>query len=131
MAGLDIRPQATGLGETIACECESWNRSWASLETPLNAVVSRPYRAMWYPVTRIFYNDSSTTICMHTPGPDADTAFRTGQIIATIIGLSVVGLLWYSGAFSLYFTIYVLLFLFPIYLILSAAVLSVWLGQVV
>ncbi|ERG98231.1 MAG: hypothetical protein J07HQX50_02266 [Haloquadratum sp. J07HQX50] len=65
---------------------------------------------------------------MHTPGPDADAAFRTGQIIATIIGLSAVGLLWYSGAFSLYFTIYVLLFLFPIYLILSAAVLSVWLG---
>ncbi|MFB6093088.1 MAG: hypothetical protein ABEK02_08770 [Haloquadratum sp.] len=64
----------------------------------------------------------------HTPGPDADRAFRLGIAVGAIIGLGVVGLLYWHGTLPLFAAGYAVAFLFPIYLVLVAIALSVWLG---
>lgn len=63
-----------------------------------------------------------------TPGPDAARAFRTGILVAAVIGLTAIAALYWLGAFTALFAGYVTVVLFPVYLIFTAAVLSVWLG---
>ncbi|WP_435183673.1 hypothetical protein [Halobellus sp. EA9] len=62
------------------------------------------------------------------PGPDAARAFRLGVVAGAIVGLAVIGLLYWTGALTLLLFAYTLALLFPVYLVLVAVVLSVWLG---
>ena len=63
-----------------------------------------------------------------SPGPAASSAFQYGMIAGAVLGLMSVGLLYRSGHFSSAVIGYVLLALFPTYLVLVAALLSKWLG---
>jgi hypothetical protein len=63
-----------------------------------------------------------------SPGAAAAAAFRLGIIAAAIAGLAVIGLLYWAGVFSLLLVAYALVLLFPVYLVLVSATLSVWLG---
>ena len=62
------------------------------------------------------------------PGPDAARAYRLGMVAGGAVGLAAVGALFWTGALTLLTLGYVLVALFPVYLIVVAAVLSVWLG---
>jgi hypothetical protein len=62
------------------------------------------------------------------PGPSAAAAFRTGIAAAALVGLAVVGLCYWLGVVDLVVAGYAVAVLFPIYLVVVAAALSVWLG---
>jgi len=62
------------------------------------------------------------------PGPDAARAYRLGMLTGVIIGLVVGGVLYWTGALTPLTLGYVMIALFPVYLIAVAVVLSVWLG---
>lgn len=62
------------------------------------------------------------------PGPVAAQAFRLGIVASAAVGLAGIAILYWSDAVSLLFAGYMLVALFPVYLIFAAAVLSVWLG---
>lgn len=62
------------------------------------------------------------------PGPDAARAYRLGMIVGGIIGLVGVGALYFAGTLTPLALGYVIVALFPVYLITVAVVLSVWLG---
>lgn len=62
------------------------------------------------------------------PGPDAARAYRLGMITGGIVGLLVVGALYWTGVFTPLALGYILIALFPVYLIVVAVLLSVWLG---
>ncbi|WP_311171984.1 hypothetical protein [Halobellus ordinarius] len=62
------------------------------------------------------------------PGPDAARAFRLGSAAGAVAGLVVIGLLYWTGVLSPLALGYVLVLLFPVYLLLVAVVLSLWLG---
>ncbi|MFB6090710.1 MAG: hypothetical protein ABEJ97_06585 [Halobellus sp.] len=62
------------------------------------------------------------------PGPDAARAFRLGIVAGAVVGLAVIGLLYWAGALTLLLFAYTITLLFPVYLVFVAAVLSVWLG---
>jgi len=63
-----------------------------------------------------------------SPGPAAAYAFRLGIVAAAIVGLAGIGLLYWSGSIAPVVVGYVLVALFPVYLLFAAAVLSRWLG---
>jgi hypothetical protein len=63
-----------------------------------------------------------------TPGPAAQSAFRFGLLAAAVAGLAGLGVLYWQGVLGPTTAAYVLLALYPIYLVLVASVLSVWLG---
>ena len=63
-----------------------------------------------------------------SPGPAAAYAFRLGMYAGAIIGLAAIGALFFVGALSLVLLGYALVLLFPVYLVIVATVLSVWLG---
>jgi hypothetical protein len=63
-----------------------------------------------------------------SPGPDADRAFRLGTIASAVALLATVGALYWTGIATLLAVVCVLVAVFPVYLVLVAAVLSVWLG---
>lgn len=63
-----------------------------------------------------------------SPGASARSAFRLGLLAAAVAALAAVGALYRTGAMSLVAVGYVLLVLFPVYLVFVASVLSVWLG---
>lgn len=63
-----------------------------------------------------------------SPGPAAAYAFRLGIVAASAVGLAVLGLLYWYGLLSPLLLGYVLLIVFPMYLVLVAVALSVWLG---
>ncbi|MFW5905700.1 MAG: hypothetical protein ACOCUO_02520 [archaeon] len=63
-----------------------------------------------------------------SPGPAADHAFRLGIVAAAIVGLGGLGTLYWSRTISVWVAGYTLIILFPLYLVLVAVVLSVWLG---
>ena len=65
---------------------------------------------------------------MASPGPAAAYAFRLGIFTGAVVGFATTGLLYWHGALSLLESGYVLVALFPIYLVLVAIALSVWLG---
>jgi hypothetical protein len=62
------------------------------------------------------------------PGPNADGAFRSGMMAAAVLALAGLGVLHWSGQLTLVLTGVVLLLLFPVYLVVVASALSVWLG---
>jgi hypothetical protein len=62
------------------------------------------------------------------PGPAARSAFRFGLLAAAVVGLAVLGALYWQGVLGPTTGLYVLLALFPIYLVIAASALSVWLG---
>lgn len=68
------------------------------------------------------------TTVKRTPGPAARSAFRIGMVAAAVGGLSVLGALYLHGALTATTGLYALLALFPVYLVIVASVLSVWLG---
>lgn len=63
-----------------------------------------------------------------TPGPSARSAFRLGIVAAAVLALAGVGFLYWAGHLTLVLTGFVLLIVFPVYLVFAASVLSVWLG---
>lgn len=63
-----------------------------------------------------------------SPGPAADHAFRLGIAAAAIVGLVGIGLLYWSGSMDSFLTGYLVVSLYPVYLVFVAVVLSVWLG---
>lgn len=63
-----------------------------------------------------------------SPGPSAHYAFRLGMIAAAIVGLAGIGLLYWLGVFSSLVGGGILLIMFPVYLVIIASILSVWLG---
>ncbi|WP_144905416.1 hypothetical protein [Halobellus captivus] len=62
------------------------------------------------------------------PGPDAARAFRLGIVAGGLVGLAVAALLYWFGTMTLFAFGYVFVLLFPVYLVLVAIGLSVWLG---
>lgn len=63
-----------------------------------------------------------------SPGPAAAYAFRLGMYAGAILGLAAIGILFVVGALTPVILGYALVLLFPVYLIVVATVLSVWLG---
>ncbi|WP_217642718.1 hypothetical protein [Halogeometricum limi] len=63
-----------------------------------------------------------------SPGPAAAYAFRLGITAGAIVGLALLGLLYWLGQLAVFQLAYVLLIIFPLYLVLVAVALSVWLG---
>lgn len=62
------------------------------------------------------------------PGPDAARAYRLGMITGAVVGLLTAGALYWTGVLTPLALGYVVVALFPVYLIVVAVVLSVWLG---
>jgi choline-glycine betaine transporter len=62
------------------------------------------------------------------PGPAAQSAFRLGMVAAIVLGLAALSALFSNGTLTATTALYVLFALFPVYLVLVAAALSVWLG---
>lgn len=63
-----------------------------------------------------------------SPGPNAAAAFRLGILAGAVAGLAGVGLWYWFGSVAPLLLGYVLVLLFPIYLVFVAVALSVWLG---
>lgn len=63
-----------------------------------------------------------------SPGPAARRAFKTGVWTAAAGGLAVVGALYWTGALASYAAVFVVVVLFPVYMLVAASVLSKWLG---
>lgn len=63
-----------------------------------------------------------------SPGAGAHSAFRLGMGAAAIAGLAAVGLLYWSAVLTPVLAGFVLLLIFPVYLVFVASALSVWLG---
>ncbi|MGQ4555525.1 hypothetical protein [Halobellus sp. GM3] len=68
------------------------------------------------------------TSALSSPGPDAARAFRLGIAAGALVGLAIAGVLYLTGTLTTFAFGYVLLLLFPVYLVLVATALSVWLG---
>jgi hypothetical protein len=62
------------------------------------------------------------------PGYAAAQTFRLGMWVGAVVGLVVIGLLYWTGAISVALAGYSLLLLFPVYLVFVAVALSRWLG---
>ena len=62
------------------------------------------------------------------PGANAQSAFRLGVLAAAVAALAVVASLYTAGVLSVVGVAYTLLLLFPVYLVVVASALSVWLG---
>jgi hypothetical protein len=63
-----------------------------------------------------------------SPGPAAADAFRLGMILGGVVGLAGIGLLYWVGTVTPLLAVYVLLAIFPVYLVAVAVALSLWLG---
>jgi hypothetical protein len=62
------------------------------------------------------------------PGPSARSAFRLGILTAAVAALALLGALYWFGQLTLVLVGFHLLVVFPVYLVLAASLLSVWLG---
>jgi len=62
------------------------------------------------------------------PGPDAARAFRLGIAAGGLVGLTVAAISFWFSTMTIFAFGYVFLLVFPIYLVLVAIALSVWLG---
>jgi len=63
-----------------------------------------------------------------SPGPAAAEAFRLGVAAGAAVGLTAIGLLYWWEAVSALVAGFLLVVLFPVYLVAVAAALSGWLG---
>ncbi|WP_251328105.1 hypothetical protein [Haloplanus pelagicus] len=70
----------------------------------------------------------STPDLTPAPGPAARSAFRLGVLVASVAGLTVLAWLYRTGTLTTTTAVYVTVALFPVYLLVVASVLSVWLG---
>ncbi len=64
----------------------------------------------------------------NTPGPVARSAFKIGMLAAAILGLALVGALYVAGLVGLILAGYLVVLVFPLYMVLAASVINVWLG---
>ncbi|MFC6836743.1 hypothetical protein [Halomarina ordinaria] len=64
----------------------------------------------------------------HTPGPDADAAFRLGLLATTALAFGGVGLLLITGQVDLLAAVLTFVFGLPLLLLVVACLLSIWLG---
>ncbi len=64
----------------------------------------------------------------NTPGPVARSAFNTGMLAAAILGLAAIGALYAVGVADLVLVGYLVVLLFPLYLVFAASAINVWLG---
>jgi hypothetical protein len=64
----------------------------------------------------------------HDPGPAASQAFTYGIRVAVAVALGGVGLLYLTDRVSLAFAGFLLVVIFPVYLLVVASALSRWLG---
>lgn len=62
------------------------------------------------------------------PGPDANRAFRHGIVAACVLALAALGALYWAGALDLVHVGFAVAVGGPVYLVLAASALSVWLG---
>ncbi len=62
------------------------------------------------------------------PGANAHHAFQLGIAAAATIGLAAIGALYWTGVLTTPMLAFTLLLCFPVYLVLVASVLGVWLG---
>lgn len=62
------------------------------------------------------------------PGPDAARAFRLGIAAGGLIGLTLAAISYWFSTMTLFAFGYIFLLVFPVYLVLVATALSVWLG---
>jgi hypothetical protein len=90
------------------------------------------YRTTRYRISRVTYSIRTRSVYMTTvrvsPGPSAAHAFRLGMIVGGLLGLTVIGVLYWIGVLQVLSLGYTLVLLFPIYLVIVACLLSVWLG---
>jgi hypothetical protein len=63
-----------------------------------------------------------------SPGPVAERAFRTGVRAAAVLGLAAVGSLYWTGALAGDAAGFVVVLLFPAYMLVVASALAKWLG---
>lgn len=63
-----------------------------------------------------------------SPGPAARRAFRIGIWAAGALALAVVVGLYVTGTLANYVAVFVVVVLFPVYLLVVASALSKWLG---
>ena len=63
-----------------------------------------------------------------SPGPAAERAFRTGIRAAAVLGLAAVGGLYWTGTLAGYAAGFVVVLLFPAYMLVVASALAKWLG---
>lgn len=63
-----------------------------------------------------------------SPGPAARSAFRSGALVAALAGLVGIAYLYWADVLNPLSMGYALLMLFPVYMVVVAVVLSVWLG---
>lgn len=61
-------------------------------------------------------------------GPGALSAFRLGMQAAAVAGLASIGYLYWTAVLTPVLAGFVLLLVFPVYLVFAASALSVWLG---
>jgi hypothetical protein len=50
------------------------------------------------------------------------------MVAAAVVGAAVVALLYWSGVVGALLSVYLLVLVFPVYLVLAASALNVWLG---
>jgi membrane protein implicated in regulation of membrane protease activity len=62
------------------------------------------------------------------PGASARSAFRLGILSASAAALALLGFFYWTGQLTLALVGFSLLVVFPVYLVLVASALSVWLG---
>jgi hypothetical protein len=72
--------------------------------------------------------DTNVNTLRKRPGPAAAAAFKLGMLAAAVLGLAVIGVLYWTGAIDLLLVGYGVLLLFPVYMVVAASVVSVWLG---
>jgi hypothetical protein len=65
---------------------------------------------------------------MTAPGPDAEHAFRLGTIAGALVGIAVIAVAYLLGNTNVWFIAYAAVILFPVYLVIIAVILSIWLG---
>lgn len=63
-----------------------------------------------------------------SPGPAAAYAFRLGIAASAVAALGSIGALLWAGVITPIIAGFALMVLFPVYLVVAAAVLSLWLG---
>ena len=63
-----------------------------------------------------------------SPGPDAHRTFRLGMVVSVVVALVCLGVLYRTRVVSPAIVGFALVVLFPVYLLVVASVLSVWLG---
>jgi hypothetical protein len=64
----------------------------------------------------------------NTPGPVARSAFKLGMLAAALLGLAAIGALYAAGVADPVLLGYTVVLVFPLYMVLAASAINVWLG---